>query len=222
MALYLQPTRGFNHRHAGQPHAVSVYPAGHDARCALVLELPKLQERYSRYHGFPGSGDEDRGLAARVVSTATGASRLGISMAADVDNAALYNAFRTAPDFSDFIPGRTSTASCWNIMPPTPGAAARNLFALTSRTTRRHRTAPARLPALSGASAALHQSLNRFRLRHFSFACRRLFARRAVQAIAIRKNARPASGCTTQFQGSTLAFRAALGSTVTAYCRRRG
>ncbi len=92
VALYLQPTRGPDHRHHGEPHPVSVHPAGKLLE-ALSTWVPPL---LSRLQAQPQLADvssdwQDKGPAAYIKVDRDSASRLGISMA-DVDNA-LYNAF---------------------------------------------------------------------------------------------------------------------------------
>lgn len=84
---------------------------------ALSHWVPKLQNALQSLPQLSevSSDWQDRGLAARVNVDRDSASRLGISMA-DVDNA-LYNAFGQRL-ISTIYTQRTSTVSCWNIIPP--------------------------------------------------------------------------------------------------------
>lgn len=92
VALYLQPTRGPDHRHHGEPHPVSVHPAGKLPRGAEHTGAAAAQPPAGQPQLADVSSDwQDKGPAAYIKVDRDSASRLGISMA-DVDNA-LYNAF---------------------------------------------------------------------------------------------------------------------------------
>ncbi|QUJ06464.1 hypothetical protein KCP69_12420 [Salmonella enterica subsp. enterica] len=76
--------------------------------------VPKLQRRATVVAtAFRVAATGKIEVAARVNVDRDSASRLGISMA-DVDNA-LYNAFRTTPDFNDLYPGEPVPRAYWNI-----------------------------------------------------------------------------------------------------------
>ncbi|MBP1520966.1 efflux RND transporter permease subunit [Salmonella enterica subsp. enterica serovar Worthington] len=116
VALYLQPTQDLtiDTQVSRTQYQFTLQATTLDA---LSHWVPKLQNALQSLPQLSevSSDWQDRGLAARVNVDRDSASRLGISMA-DVDNA-LYNAFGQRL-ISTIYTGRTSTASCWNIIPP--------------------------------------------------------------------------------------------------------
>ncbi len=116
VALYLQPTQDLtiDTQVSRTQYQFTLQATTLDA---LSHWVPKLQNALQSLPQLSevSSDWQDRGLAARVNVDRDSTSRLGISMA-DVDNA-LYNAFGQRL-ISTIYTGRTSTASCWNIIPP--------------------------------------------------------------------------------------------------------
>lgn len=116
VALYLQPTQDLtiDTQVSRTQYQFTLQATTLDA---LSHWVPKLQNALQSLPQLSevSSDWQDRGLAAWVNVDRDSASRLGISMA-DVDNA-LYNAFGQRL-ISTIYTRRTSTASCWNIIPP--------------------------------------------------------------------------------------------------------
>ncbi|EBO4455700.1 hypothetical protein DMK21_16065 [Salmonella enterica] len=170
-----------------------------------LQSLPQLSEVSSDW--------QDRGLAARVNVDRDSASRLGISMA-DVDNA-LYNAFGQRLISTIYTQANQYRVVLEHNTASTPGLAALETIRLTSRD---GGTVPlSAIASIEQRFAPLSiNHLDQFPVTTFSFNVPEGYSLGdAVQAILdTEKTLALPADITTQFQGSTLAFQAALGSTV--------
>lgn len=187
---------------AGSIDSLSLWVPRLMAQLAVLTELQDVSSDW-----------QDQGLEAFIRVDRDSATRLGISMA-DVDNA-LYNAFgqrlistiyTQASQYRVVLEHDTST---------TPGLAALDAIRLqSSNGTIVPLSAIARVEQRHGALSINH--LDQFPSTTFSFNVSEGYSlEQAVNAItkAERELAMPAE-IMTQFQGSTLAFQAALSSTV--------
>lgn len=214
VALYLQPTQDLtiDTQVSRTPYQFTLQATSLDALSHWVptllnalQSLPQLSEVSSDW--------QDRGLAAWVNVDRDSASRLGISMA-DVDNA-LYNAFGQRLISTIYTQANQYRVVLEHNTASTPGLAALETIRLTGND-------GAMVPL--SAIASIEQRfaplsinhLDQFPVTTFSFNVPEGYSLGdAVQAILDTEKALalPAD-ITTQFQGSTLAFQAALGSTV--------
>ncbi|MEA1397007.1 multidrug efflux RND transporter permease subunit MdtB, partial [Salmonella enterica] len=182
---------------------------------ALSHWVPKLQNALQSLPQLSevSSDWQDRGLAAWVNVDRDSASRLGISMA-DVDNA-LYNAFGQRLISTIYTQANQYRVVLEHNTASTPGLAALETIRLTSRD---GGTVPlsaiARIEQRFAPLSINH--LDQFPVTTFSFNVPEGYSLGdAVQAILdTEKTLALPADITTQFQGSTLAFQAALGSTV--------
>ncbi|HAF9966700.1 TPA: multidrug efflux RND transporter permease subunit MdtB [Salmonella enterica] len=182
---------------------------------ALSHWVPKLQNALQSLPQLSevSSDWQDRGLAAWVNVDRDSASRLGISMA-DVDNA-LYNAFGQRLISTIYTQANQYRVVLEHNTASMPGLAALETIRLTSRD---GGTVPlsaiARIEQRFAPLSINH--LDQFPVTTFSFNVPESYSLGdAVQAILdTEKTLALPADITTQFQGSTLAFQAALGSTV--------
>ncbi|EXU75246.1 MdtB/MuxB family multidrug efflux RND transporter permease subunit [Erwinia mallotivora] len=172
---------------------------------AQLAVLPELQDVSSDW--------QDQGLEAFIRVDRDSATRLGISMA-DVDNA-LYNAFGQRLISTIYTQASQYRVVLEHDTSSTPGLAALDAIRLqSSNGTIVPLSAIARVEQRHGALSINH--LDQFPSTTFSFNVSEGYSlEQAVNAItkAERELAMPAE-IMTQFQGSTLAFQAALSSTV--------
>ncbi|RRZ94571.1 MdtB/MuxB family multidrug efflux RND transporter permease subunit [Erwinia sp. 198] len=182
---------------------------------SLSLWVPKLTEALKQLPQLKdvSSDWQDRGLEAYIKVDRDNASRLGISMA-DVDNA-LYNAFGQRLISTIYTQASQYRVVLENDISATPGLAALESIRLTSTDGGSvPLSAIASVEQRHGALSINH--LDQFPSTTFSFNVRDGYSlEEAVNAItqAEQAMAMPA-GIVTKFQGSTLAFQAALSSTV--------
>ncbi|MBP2167502.1 multidrug efflux pump [Erwinia toletana] len=172
---------------------------------ARLHQLPQLQDVSSDW--------QDQGLEAYVNVDRDSASRLGISMA-DVDNA-LYNAFGQRLVSTIYTQANQYRVVLEQDIQHTPGLAALDTIRLTSSDGGSvPLSAIARVEQRHGALTINH--LDQFPSTTFSFNVSDGYALgEAVAAItAAEQQLAMPSDIMTKFQGSTLAFQAALGSTV--------
>lgn len=172
---------------------------------AALKNLPQLQDVSSDW--------QDRGLEAYIKVDRDNASRLGISMA-DVDNA-LYNAFGQRLISTIYTQASQYRVVLENDVSATPGLAALETIRLKSSDGGSvPLSAIASVEQRHGALSINH--LDQFPSTTFSFNVSEGYSlEQAVNAItrAERDMAMPTE-IMTKFQGSTLAFQAALSSTV--------
>ena len=182
---------------------------------SLSLWVPKLTEALNQLPQLKdvSSDWQDRGLEAYIKVDRDNASRLGISMA-DVDNA-LYNAFGQRLISTIYTQASQYRVVLENDISATPGLAALESIRLTSTDGGSvPLSAIASVEQRHGALSINH--LDQFPSTTFSFNVRDGYSlEEAVNAItqAEQTMAMPAE-IVTKFQGSTLAFQAALSSTV--------
>ncbi|SUI20004.1 RND family transporter protein [Salmonella enterica subsp. salamae] len=214
VALYLQPTQDLTidtqvsrTQYQFTLQATTLDALSHWVPKLLnaLQSLPQLSEVSSDW--------QDRGLAARVNVDRDSASRLGISMA-DVDNA-LYNAFGQRLISTIYTQANQYRVVLEHNTASTPGLAALETIRLTSRD---GGTVPlSAIASIEQRFAPLSiNHLDQFPVTTFSFNVPEGYSLGdAVQAILdTEKTLALPADITTQFQGSTLAFQAALGSTV--------
>lgn len=214
VALYLQPTQDLtiDTQVSRTQYQFSLQATTLDA---LSHWVPKLQNALQSLPQLSevSSDWQDRGLAAWVNVDRDSASRLGISMA-DVDNA-LYNAFGQRLISTIYTQANQYRVVLEHNTASTPGLAALETIRLTSRD---GGTVPlsaiARIEQRFAPLSINH--LDQFPITTFSFNVPEGYSLDdAVQAILdTEKTLALPADITTQFQGSTLAFQAALGSTV--------
>ncbi|WP_312042033.1 MdtB/MuxB family multidrug efflux RND transporter permease subunit [Erwinia sp.] len=182
---------------------------------SLSLWVPKLTNALNKLPQLKdvSSDWQDRGLEAYIKVDRDNASRLGISMA-DVDNA-LYNAFGQRLISTIYTQASQYRVVLENDISATPGLAALDSVRLTSTDGGSvPLSAIASVEQRHGALSINH--LDQFPSTTFSFNVRDGYSlEEAVNAItqAEQSMAMPAE-IVTKFQGSTLAFQAALSSTV--------
>ncbi|MEI2263825.1 MdtB/MuxB family multidrug efflux RND transporter permease subunit [Erwinia sp. CGal63] len=182
---------------------------------SLSLWVPKLTEALKQLPQLKdvSSDWQDRGLEAYIKVDRDNASRLGISMA-DVDNA-LYNAFGQRLISTIYTQASQYRVVLENDISATPGLAALESIRLNSTDGGSvPLSAIASVEQRHGALSINH--LDQFPSTTFSFNVSDGYSlEEAVNAItqAERDMAMPAE-IMTKFQGSTLAFQAALSSTV--------
>ena len=182
---------------------------------SLSLWVPKLTEALNQLPQLKdvSSDWQDRGLEAYIKVDRDNASRLGISMA-DIDNA-LYNAFGQRLISTIYTQASQYRVVLENDISATPGLAALESIRLTSTDGGSvPLSAIASVEQRHGALSINH--LDQFPSTTFSFNVRDGYSlEEAVNAItqAEQTMAMPAE-IVTKFQGSTLAFQAALSSTV--------
>ncbi|EEM0864991.1 multidrug efflux RND transporter permease subunit MdtB, partial [Salmonella enterica subsp. enterica serovar Kentucky] len=214
VALYLQPTQDLtiDTQVSRTQYQFTLQATTLDA---LSHWVPKLQNALQSLPQLSevSSDWQDRGLAAWVNVDRDSASRLGISMA-DVDNA-LYNAFGQRLISTIYTQANQYRVVLEHNTASTPGLAALETIRLTSRD---GGTVPlsaiARIEQRFAPLSINH--LDQFPVTTFSFNVPEGYSLGdAVQAILdTEKTLALPADITTQFQGSTLAFQAALGSTV--------
>ncbi|ECY8404248.1 multidrug efflux RND transporter permease subunit MdtB, partial [Salmonella enterica subsp. enterica serovar Reading] len=214
VALYLQPTQDLtiDTQVSRTQYQFTLQATTLDA---LSHWVPKLQNALQSLPQLSevSSDWQDRGLAAWVNVDRDSASRLGISMA-DVDNA-LYNAFGQRLISTIYTQANQYRVVLEHNTASTPGLAALQTIRLTSRD---GGTVPlsaiARIEQRFAPLSINH--LDQFPVTTFSFNVPEGYSLGdAVQAILdTEKTLALPADITTQFQGSTLAFQAALGSTV--------
>lgn len=214
VALYLQPTQDLtiDTQVSRTQYQFTLQATTLDA---LIHWVPKLQNALQSLPQLSevSSDWQDRGLAAWVNVDRDSASRLGISMA-DVDNA-LYNAFGQRLISTIYTQANQYRVVLEHNTANTPGLAALETIRLTSRD---GGTVPlsaiARIEQRFAPLSINH--LDQFPVTTFSFNVPEGYSLGdAVQAILdTEKTLALPADITTQFQGSTLAFQAALGSTV--------
>ncbi|EHO7568187.1 multidrug efflux RND transporter permease subunit MdtB, partial [Salmonella enterica subsp. enterica serovar Thompson] len=214
VALYLQPTQDLtiDTQVSRTQYQFTLQATTLDA---LSHWVPKLQNALQSLPQLSevSSDWQDRGLAAWVNVDRDSASRLGISMA-DVDNA-LYNAFGQRLISTIYTQANQYRVVLEHNTASTPGLAALETIRLTSRD---GGTVP--LSAISRIEQRFAplsiNHLDQFPVTTFSFNVPEGYSLGdAVQAILdTEKTLALPADITTQFQGSTLAFQAALGSTV--------
>ncbi|HFY9631993.1 TPA: multidrug efflux RND transporter permease subunit MdtB, partial [Salmonella enterica] len=214
VALYLQPTQDLtiDTQVSRTQYQFTLQATTLDA---LSHWVPKLQNALQSLPQLSevSSYWQDRGLAAWVNVDRDSASRLGISMA-DVDNA-LYNAFGQRLISTIYTQANQYRVVLEHNTASTPGLAALQTIRLTSRD---GGTVPlsaiARIEQRFAPLSINH--LDQFPVTTFSFNVPEGYSLGdAVQAILdTEKTLALPADITTQFQGSTLAFQAALGSTV--------
>lgn len=182
---------------------------------SLSLWVPKLTEALNKLPQLKdvSSDWQDQGLEAFIKVDRDNASRLGISMA-DVDNA-LYNAFGQRLISTIYTQASQYRVVLENDVSATPGLAALESIRLTSTDGGSvPLSAIASVEQRHGALSINH--LDQFPSTTFSFNVSDGYSlEQAVNAItqAEREMAMPTE-IMTKFQGSTLAFQAALSSTV--------
>ncbi|MGE9549641.1 MdtB/MuxB family multidrug efflux RND transporter permease subunit [Erwinia amylovora] len=170
-----------------------------------LAQLPELQDVSSDW--------QDQGLEAFIRVDRDNASRLGITMA-DVDNA-LYNAFGQRLISTIYTQANQYRVVLENDTTATPGLASLDAIRLTSSTgSVVPLSAIAKVEQRHGALGINH--LDQFPSTTFSFNVSDGYSlEQAVNAISkAEKELAMPSEIMTQFQGSTLAFQAALSSTV--------
>lgn len=214
VALYLQPTQDLtiDTQVSRTQYQFTLQATTLDA---LSHWVPKLQNALQSLPQLSevSSDWQDRGLAAWVNVDRDSASRLGISMA-DVDNA-LYNALGQRLISTIYTQANQYRVVLEHNTASTPGLAALETIRLTSRD---GGTVPlsaiARIEQRFAPLSINH--LDQFPVTTFSFNVPEGYSLGdAVQAILdTEKTLALPADITTQFQGSTLAFQAALGSTV--------
>ncbi|EBD8148246.1 multidrug efflux RND transporter permease subunit MdtB, partial [Salmonella enterica] len=214
VALYIQPTQDLtiDTQVSRTQYQFTLQATTLDA---LSHWVPKLQNALQSLPQLSevSSDWQDRGLAAWVNVDRDSASRLGISMA-DVDNA-LYNAFGQRLISTIYTQANQYRVVLEHNTASTPGLAALETIRLTSRD---GGTVPlsaiARIEQRFAPLSINH--LDQFPVTTFSFNVPEGYSLGdAVQAILdTEKTLALPADITTQFQGSTLAFQAALGSTV--------
>ncbi|QJW54262.1 Multidrug resistance protein MdtB [Serratia plymuthica] len=172
---------------------------------AELKQTPQLADVSSNW--------QDQGLVAYVNVDRDSASRLGISMS-DVDNA-LYNAFGQRLISTIYTQANQYRVVLEHDVSTTPGLAALNDIRLTSSN---GTTVPlstlAKIEERFGPLSVNH--LDQFPAATISFnVAGNHSLGEAVDAISLaEKNLNMPKDITTQFQGATLAFQAALGSTL--------
>ncbi|WP_455816329.1 MdtB/MuxB family multidrug efflux RND transporter permease subunit [Pseudomonas cerasi] len=182
---------------------------------SLSLWVPKLQARLATRPELKevSSDWQDQGLEAYIRVDRDSASRLGISLA-DVDNA-LYNAFGQRLVSTIYTQANQYRVVLEHDTAATPGLAALQSIRLNSRDGGSvPLSAIASIEQRHGVLSINH--LDQFPSTTFSFNVSNGYSlEQAVNAITQTENdlAMP-SEIMTQFQGSTLAFQAALSSTV--------
>ncbi|MFS2224565.1 MdtB/MuxB family multidrug efflux RND transporter permease subunit [Pantoea sp. B65] len=187
---------------AGSPDALSEWVP---VLLERLHQLPQLKDVSSDW--------QDQGLEAWVNVDRDSASRLGISMA-DIDNA-LYNAFGQRLVSTIYTQASQYRVVLEQDNQSTPGLAALDSIRLTSSDGGSvPLSAIARIEQRHGALTINH--LDQFPSTTFSFNVSEGYALgEAVAAITqAEQQLELPSEIITQFQGSTLAFQAALGSTV--------
>lgn len=214
VALYLQPTQDLtiDTQVSRTQYQFTLQATTLDA---LSHWVPKLQNALQSLPQLSevSSDWQDRGLAAWVNVDRDSASRLGISMA-DVDNA-LYNALGQRLISTIYTQANQYRVVLEHNTASTPGLAALETIRLTSRD---GGTVPlsaiARIEQRFAPLSINH--LDQFPVTTFSFNVPEGYSLGdAVQAILdTEKTLALPADITTQFQGSTLAFQAALGNTV--------
>ncbi|WP_158783558.1 MdtB/MuxB family multidrug efflux RND transporter permease subunit [Pantoea sp. BAV 3049] len=170
-----------------------------------LAKLPELQDVSSDW--------QDQGLEAFIRVDRDNASRLGITMA-DVDNA-LYNAFGQRLISTIYTQANQYRVVLENDTTATPGLASLDAIRLNSSTgSVVPLSAIAKVEQRHGALSINH--LDQFPSTTFSFNVSDGYSlEQAVNAIIkAEKDLAMPSEIMTQFQGSTLAFQAALSSTV--------
>ena len=212
--LYLQPTQDLtiDTQVSRTQYQFTLQATSLDA---LSTWVPQLMEKLQQLPQLSdvSSDWQDKGLVAYVNVDRDSASRLGISMA-DVDNA-LYNAFGQRLISTIYTQANQYRVVLEHNTDTTPGLAAMDTIRLTS--------SDGGIVPLS-AIAKIEQRfaplsinhLDQFPVTTFSFNVPDNYSLGdAVQAILdTEKTVNLPVDITTQFQGSTLAFQAALGSTV--------
>lgn len=214
VALYLQPTQDLtiDTQVSRTQYQFTLQATTLDA---LSHWVPKLQNALQSLPQLSevSSDWQDRGLAAWVNVDRDSASRLGISIA-DVDNA-LYNAFGQRLISTIYTQANQYRVVLEHNTASTPGLAALETIRLTSRDGGTvSLSAIARIEQRFAPLSINH--LDQFPVTTFSFNVPEGYSLGdAVQAILdTEKTLALPADITTQFQGSTLAFQAALGSTV--------
>ena len=181
----------------------------------LSLWVPKLMAELKQTPQLADvtSNWQDQGLVAYVNVDRDSASRLGISMS-DVDNA-LYNAFGQRLISTIYTQANQYRVVLEHDVSSTPGLAALNDIRLTSSNgTIVPLSTMAKIEQRFGPLSVNH--LDQFPAATISFNVAGNYSLgEAVDAITLaEKNLNMPKDITTQFQGATLAFQAALGGTL--------